>query len=261
MKKYTKWGLLLILAIVFAGCGKTVQVDEKTDNSLVKVKEKGVMTLGTYSDFSPMEFVDENGKIVGFDIDLMNAIVSEIGVSAELKEYAWEDIFEGVKSNEVDVIISGITITPERAEQMLFSVPYVNAGQSIIVKKGNSTIKGPEDLKDKKVAVLTGTTSEEAAHEYVDDASNVIGYSAYEEIRPDLTSGKVDVWINDLAAAVNNVKDNPGWEIVGEPFTQEFYGIATNLENQILMDEINRILRDMKRDGRLEDLEAKWLKK
>lgn len=228
------------------------------DPSLEEVQKSGKLVVGSISDYPPMEFIDESGNIVGYDIDVTKEIASELGVTPEYKQILWGDLFDAVKSGEVDIIISAITITPERSEEMLFSSPYFEAGQVITVQKDNQDIKTPEDLVGKKVGVQAGTTCEEAVLEYV-DKSSVIGYESYDPIIADLKKGEVDALVTDLIGSIGFVSNHPELKIVGEPFTDEYYGIATKQGNDSLMQKINSILRQMKRKGKLSELEDKWM--
>ncbi len=252
---YRIYAFVIVLSLVLvSGCTSTTH--EASDPSLTNVVSKGVLVVGAIPDYPPMESIDETGNLVGYDIDLVREIAAEIDVTPEFRQIAWGDLFDAVKSGEVDMIISAITITPERSETMLFSVPYFDAGQVITVKKENTDINGPEDLMGKRVGVQSGTTCEEAALQYVDE---VVGYESYDPIIADLKEGNVDALVTDLIGSTGHVKNNPELKIVGEPFTQEYYGIATKLGNDALMERVNEILREMKRNGKLDELKTKWL--
>ncbi len=252
--------LFVFSVLVISGCTQTVEEEKVvTDTSLIDVQASGKLVVGAIPDYPPMEYIDESGEFVGYDLDVTREIAAQMGVATEFKQIPWGELFDAVKSGEVDIIISAITITPERQEEMLFSVPYFDAGQVITVRVENDDIKGPEDLNGTKVGVSAGTTCEQAVLEYADRES-VIGYPGYEEIIEDLKAGEIDALVTDLIGSSGYVKENPDdLKMVGEPFTQEYYGIATNLDNVALMDEINKILRNMKTTGKLKDLKSTWL--
>ena len=129
--------------------------------SLSDIKEKGTLLVGVDIPYGVMEFYDASGKLAGIDMDIASEIASRIGVSMEVKTMPFSKLFDALKAGEVDVVISAVTITPERQKTMLFSVPYLNAGMSIAVRKDNQSIQSLEDLKDQKVGVLKGTVGEE----------------------------------------------------------------------------------------------------
>ncbi len=261
--------VLLLVVLLISGCTQTAQVEtgeEVTDTSLMDLKERGKIVIGTDVPYGVMEFFDENGEIIGLEVDIAKEIASQLGVEAEIIDYAWDDIFTDIKSGKLDIAVSSMTITPERSEEMLFSIPYFNAGQTLVIRGDDETIKMPTDLDGKKVAAQADTTSSEEALKYT-DSELVTEYLALdietetgETIWNQLKSGELDAVIIDYVAAVDYVKQNPSLKIAGEPFTQEFYGIPTKIGNDALMDEINRILRGMKTSGKLKEIEDKWLK-
>ncbi|MFH0875031.1 MAG: ABC transporter substrate-binding protein [archaeon] len=253
---------LVAMALFIAGCAKTEQAktqEQISDRSLLNVKERGKLIIGIDPDFPPMRLIDNSGNLVGYDVDVANEIAAQLKIPVDIKRIAWGELFDNVKSGNVDIVISAITITPKRTEEMLFSIPYFDAGQVIIVGKDNTGINTPEDLKGKKVGVLKGTTCEEAALQYT-DSSLIAGYSSNQDIISDIKKNSLDAMVTDLIGASGYVKSDSSIKIVGEPFTQEYYGIATKLGNDALMDEINRVVRDMKRSGKLKEIKDKWLK-
>jgi len=186
----------------------------------------------------------------------------------ELLDYDWDDMFVAVKSGEIDLAIASITITTERSEEMLFSTPYFNGGQTLLIKSDNETIRTFDDLTGKKVGAQSDTTSLEEAIKHTKDETLAIPYSSYDTessvtgntIWSDIESGEIDSIILDLVAAVDATHNYPTLKIVGEPFTQEFYGMPTHKGNISLMNEINKALAEMKRDGELKNIENKWIK-
>jgi len=229
-----------------------------TDPSLANIQEKGILVVGVDAPFGVMEFYDESGNLVGFDIDLAKEIASAIGVDLEHKNMPFDELFDAVKNEEVDVIISTVTITPERQETMLFSIPYFDGGNVVVAGSEYRDMKLPEDLRDKKVGTLKGTTGEAFVLEYA-GPSLVTSYLTNEEMNKALLNGEIDVTVIDYIAAVDLVKKYPSLEIIGEPLSQAFYGVITRLGNKALMDKINEILRDMKISGQLDQIKNKYL--
>ena len=258
MKKNTWIGLIsIVLMLVFiAGC---VEEDKETDASLSDIKAKGTLLVGIDVPYGVMEFFDDSGNAVGVDIDIAKEIISEIGVELEIKTMPFDDLFAAVKNEEVDVLISAITITPERQEKMLFSIPYFDGGLVVVVGTDNKDISVPEGLKDKKLGVLKGTTGEAFALGYI-DPSLVTSHITNEGREQALLNGETDAIVIDYIAAIDMIKEHSSLKIVGEPLNQEFYGVVTKLDNNAFMEEINGILREMKRSGRLKEITEKWVK-
>ena len=227
---------------------------------LGEIKKRGEIIIGTDATYPPMESLDEQGNFFGMDVDIAKEIASDLGVEAKFKNVIWEEIFGAVKNGEVDMIISAITITKERTEVLAFSDPYFNAGQVIVsTKNKEGIIKGPENLKEYKVGVQAGTTSEEEAKKYAANPSLVNTYENYDLAKEDLLEGKIDAIIIDYPAAVGMIAKEKRLQIAGGIFTQEFYGIATQKNQLELLLQINKSVRRLKQEGKLKTIEEKWL--
>ena len=229
----------------------------QTDRSLSDVKKKGKLVVGVDIPYGVTEFFDKSGTPVGIDMDISHEIASTIGVAWEIKAMSFSKLFDSLKNRDVDVVISAVTITPERQKTMRFSVPYLDAGLTIAVRKDNTDIQLAEDLKGKKVGVLKGTTSEQYVKKLdVIDPSFVMRCENNNERVEDLVKGKLDaIIVHFLTEGHQSIK------IVGVPLTQAFYGVVTRLNDKALMDEINKTLRDLKRNGRLNEIRQKYMKR
>ncbi|MFH0875028.1 MAG: ABC transporter substrate-binding protein [archaeon] len=252
-----------LLTLFLAGCTKEAsQKPEQTitDKSLQNIKDRGKLIVGTYGEIPYITFLDESKNFAGYDTEIARDIASKLEVSVEFRKMSFPEMFTAVKKGDVDILMSVITITPERSLEMLFSIPYFQGGQALMVRKDNPSIKSIEDLLGKKIGVLKGTTGESATLSLPNiSKSTVISYENSASRNPDLISGKIDVAVEDYVGLVGYVKEDSSLMIAGEPFTQEYYGIVTKLGNDALMDEINKILRDMKRTGRLDEIKKKWM--
>ncbi|MCP4295229.1 MAG: amino acid ABC transporter substrate-binding protein [Proteobacteria bacterium] len=241
--------------IMIASSDQQIVQGKPMDSSLLDVQRKEKLFVGVDIPYGVMEFYDKSGKPAGIDIEIANEIASHIGVSMELKKMPFSKLFGTLKDGEVDVIISAVTITAERQEKMLFSVPYLDAGVSIAVRKDDMEIKSIEDLEGKKVGVLKGTIAEQlvAKSEYI-DSSLVKSYEKNDKRLQDLSDGELDAIVVHFL-----VKDLPSVKLVGEPLSQSYYGVVTKLNNNALMDEINKTLRDLKRSDKLRKIKQKYV--
>jgi polar amino acid transport system substrate-binding protein len=264
MKKKVVFMVIVLLMILgFLGYKYLVnnQSEEKkeVDFSLSKIKEKGKLVVFADVPYGVMEYFDESGNAVGIDVDIAKKIASTLGVQLEFKDHDFDTLFSSVKSGETDLIISSITITEERQKEMLFSTPYFNGGQIIVTKAESNKINSISDITDKKVGVQKDTTGNDLVKKYVPEKS-MFSYINPGQMVNALKKGKVDLIVMDYVAAMSIVKQDSSLKIIGEPLTQEFYGIVTKLGNNALMDEINNILREMKRDGSFQQIQNKYLK-
>jgi polar amino acid transport system substrate-binding protein len=216
------------------------------------------ITVATDATWPPFEYVDEQNKIVGFDIDLLNAIAEKAGIEVQYKNVGWDALLAGMAQGTYDMAISSITITEDRAKSMLFSDPYYIAGQMIVVKKDNTTITGASNLVGKKIGAQLGTTGEAEAKNVAN--ATIKSYNQIGLAIQDLLNGQIDAVICDTPIANGYVSKNPNTlKTVGQPLTEENYGIALAKGKTDLQKKINDALKAVKADGVIEQLVQKWL--
>ena len=227
-------------------------------------KEPTKITIASDATFPPMEMVDTNKNIVGFDIDLMNAAAKAGGFTVEFKNTAWDGIFAGLDNGKYDAVMSSVTITDERKKTMDFSLPYINAGQ-ILTVRADSNAMTLDDLKGKTVGAQIGTTGAFEIDKV--KAADKITEKTYDEIGlafEDLSNGRIDgvVVDNPTAAsyALQNDKYKGKLKTVGTPFTEEYYGVAVKKGNTKVLDVINAGLKKVMDAGGNKAIEDKWLK-
>lgn len=225
-------------------------------------KEGGKIIIATDATWPPMEFVNQSKDIVGFDIDLMNLAAKEGGFEVEFVNTAWDGIFAGLANEQYDAVMSSVTITEERKDTMDFSVPYINAGQVLIVQQSTSGVTVLADLKGKAVGAQIGTTGGME----VDKVAGV-ELKSYDELGlaiEDLVNGRIAGVVADTPIAADYVLQNDNYKgklkIVGEPFTDELYGVAVKKGNSKVLDIINAGLKKVMDKGLDEDVKDKWLR-
>jgi len=228
-------------------------------------KEPTKIVFASDCTFPPMEMVDANKNIVGFDVDLINAAAKAGGFTAEIRNTAWDGIFAGLDNGKYDAVLSSVTITDDRKKTMDFSMPYINAGQILTVRADENGVTTLTDLKGKKVGAQIGTTGAFEIDKVKD--ANKITEKTYDEIGlafEDLSNGRIDgvVVDNPTAAsyALQNDKYKGKLKTVGTPFTEEYYGIAVKKGNQKVLDLINAGLKKVIDSGENKTIEDKWLK-
>ena len=217
--------------------------------SLDEVKEAGKLVVATSPDFPPFESL-EGGKVVGIEVDIMEKVCKELGVELEIVQMDFDSVLAGIQSAKYDCGMSGITVTDDRKENMLFTTPYYNAAQVIVVKEG-SDIKGKADLKDKTVSVQTGTTAEQGCN---DEGIAVKPFNANADAKTALTTGKVDAWVVDNLTAIQMVEEGDGLVILDENMTDEPYAFSFAFGSEDLVEEIDKILKGYIADGTIEEI-------
>jgi DNA polymerase-1 len=250
--------LIVIALVVSYGILTNFKKEIVQDPVLKRIQTRGKILVGTDATYPPMESIDREGNFIGFDIDIAKEIASDLGVKVEFKNIPWERLisFEPLLNDEVDLLISAITITRERSEKVAFSIPYLNAGQVIVTTFENlGAIKGVKDLSDKKVGVQLNTTSEEEAKKY---SNSVVSFEDYTKAKEALLKREIDAIIIDYPAALGLVSRTPNLTMVGEPFTQEFYGIAAKKNATQLLSKVNETILRLKNEGKIDELVKKW---
>lgn len=212
--------------------------------------------MATEATFEPFEYM-ENGKIVGIDVDIANAIAKDLGVELEIENINFDSIVTSVKTGKADIGVAGLTKDPVREKSVSFSDPYYNAAQVIIVRQDNADIKDKGSLNGKKIAVQKGTTGDDLACELTGD-SNVVRFNATTDAINELKNGKVDAVILDSFPAQVFVKKNADLKIAGDPLTSEEYCIAVRKGNTKLLEKINASLKKMKDNGTLDEIISKY---
>lgn len=248
--------VIILASLVLAACpsGQSSTTPAATGLGTVKV--------GTNAEYPPFESVDDQGAIIGFDIDLVNAVAKEAGFTAEFVNTRWDGIFVALASGEFDAVASAVTITDERKQTLDFSEPYFNAGQMIAVKEG-SDIAVPADLAGKRVGVQLGTTGDLWISERADSgeiAATVVRYDEVTLAFQALGNGDLDAIVNDGPVSADIIKANPelGVVLVGTPFTDEFYGIAVRRERSDVLQAINEGLAKVIASGEYDQIYEKW---
>ena len=237
--------LLGCVAIVLAGCGGA------------KVAPNALF-VGTDATYRPFEFQERAGVFEGYDIDLIQAIGKELGRPVEMRNGPFNDLISGLKAEKYDVIISCLSITPERAKEIAFSDPYYDAGQIIAVRADEAKIAGRADLKGKKIGAQQATTGETEAKAL---GGTVKSYETIDLAFQDLANGQIDAIVNDEPVSRWLVAKRPGFKLVGEVFTKEQYGIGVRKADAALLADINRALKKLRDSGELTRLCEKWITK
>ena len=224
--------------------------------TLKRATKRGYLLVGSDVTYPPFEYM-ENGKPVGFDVDLINLVAKEMGLDrAEIIDTAWDGIFAALKTEKFDIIISSVTITEDRQKEMLFSDPYYDSGQIIAVRKNETRINNENDLVGKVVGVQINTTGDFAAQK-IKGIKEIKRYDDIQQAFQDLEIGRIDAILNDLPVNAWFAKER-NVKLVGKLLTVEQYGICARLEDKDLIEEINKALKSLRESGKYNELYLKW---
>lgn len=235
MKKLLKGMIcasLLILSVTACGSSSTSNDAEGNEFGLL---EDGVINAVTSPEYPPFEYLDGE-EIVGFDIELLNAVAEISGLEVKYTPMEFNTIISAVQSGQYDVGMSAFTATEERAELVLFGDTYFESAQVALVSL-DSGYTSLEDLEGKKLGAGLGTTGEPAAYSLSDDVTLVNSSVGF----PMLISGQIDAYICDSGVAQNAVASG-GYAMIEEPIAEEKVSMAFNKNSEELCEELNKSL-------------------
>lgn len=217
----------------------------------------GVLEIGTDATYPPFEMVNPaTGKPEGFDIDMITELCRVRGWTPEFIITPFDGIVPGLNGHKYDVIVSAMTITPERAAVVDFSRPYYTAGQTIAVPLDDSTITSVEDLVGKHVGVQLGTTGQLMAKRM--PGLHVFSYENIGAAFLDMRNGNLDAVLNDYPTTQAYINRHADAKTVGELLSTEQYGIAVRRSDDSLLALINTALDSLHRSGALDSIHMKW---
>jgi len=221
--------------------------------------DKDVFLVGTESTYPPYEFRDEQGNLVGFDIDLMNIIAEKLGKKIDWQDMAFDALIPTLIAKRIDMIIAGMSITEERAQRVAFTKPY-EISVSAFIARADSEINSIESLKGKSIAVQIGTVQEAYAHAI--EGAEVKTYQKFDDCAREVSLGRADAALMDIPVAREfvNQKDFAGKIKIAfeQVITEGGKAIALNLSDKDVADKISEIFDELEENGELEKLRSKW---
>ena len=236
-------------------------------DTLDEVKKRGTLVVGMEAAYVPYEFF-KDGKIIGYDPDIIDTFIPKLGVKVQLVDTAWNGIIPALYAKKFDVIVSAMTITKERAEKVLFSMPYADASNVILLRAGEDRIKAADDLSGKTVGVQIGSAAAGIIKTFEDKLkaagkpgyADVKQYEHYPEAYQDLLNKRIDAVVNSKSTMLVVMKDAPGRfkMIGGVSDITAYFGMAFRKEDGALRDFVNGQLAQLKSDGTLAKLQEKW---
>ncbi|MBO8157269.1 MAG: basic amino acid ABC transporter substrate-binding protein [Bacillaceae bacterium] len=259
-KSFFAMAIILVIALLSAcGTGDEGSGDnQNADSGNGDQKEK--LIIGTDAAFAPFEYLDK-GKIVGFDVDFIDAVMAEAGYDYEIKNVGWDPLFPSVENGDVDFGLSAISITDERLETYDFSVPYFESRLLIMVPEG-SDVQSATDLEGLLVGVQNGTTGQVAIEKVLGENNpNIKKYETTAVAIMAMKNGDVDAVVTDNTVAEEYVKNNPNdnFVTIGDPenFVPEYYGLMFKKGSE-LKAELDEAITKVLDSGKYEEIYQEW---
>ena len=249
---------LLLGLLLLAACGDT----KKYDSALDKVIETKVLVVGTEPEFKPFESKDADGNYVGFDMDMIRMFAEELGVEIQIEEMAFTALVLALKTHKIDMIISGMTATKERAQEVTFSDTYYDTAICLLVHK-DSGINKPEDANGKRLVVKQGTTGATHAREkFPKSIDKITTMQSEGECASEVALGRADAFVYDMLSVVGASKKHAATTraILKPPVTMEGYAMAVRHGDTKMCERVNEFLAKIRADGRFKKLQDQYLR-
>jgi len=225
--------------------------------NLQAIKSAGVFKIGTEGTYAPFTYHDDSGKLVGFDVEIGEAIAQKLGVKAQFLEGKWDGLIAGLDANRYDTVINQVGITEARKQKYDFSEPYIASKAVLIVKDGNSDIKGFADLKGKKAAQSLTSNFGKLAEQ---SGAELVGTDGFDQSIQLVLTGRADATVNDSLSFLDFKKHKPDApvKIVAQQENADYSGVIIRKGEPELLEAINKALADMKADGTYAKISDKY---
>ena len=259
IKKVVASALLGIMTMGFVGCGASNKSEKESKDLLATIQEKGKVVVGMSADYAPYEFhyIDENGQDVigGFDVDIANEIASALGVELVIQEMDFDALVAALPAGKIDLVVSGMNPTEERAKVVDFSEIYYNSQHGILVRSEDvDKYKTFADLEGVKVGAQLGSTQEQIARNEIPNADLQL-LNNVNNLILELKAGKVDAVIMEKPVAEMAVKSNPELA-VGTPIYEDKTGgnaVGMAKNNPELLAKINEVIKELNETGKMDE--------
>ena len=244
-------------SIVLVGALAIAPANALAGSNLEEIKSAGVLKIGTEGTYAPFTYHDATGKLVGFDVEIGEAVAKNLGVKAEFLEGKWDGLIAGLDAKRYDTVINQVGITEARKAKYDFSEPYIASKAVLIVKGDNTEIKGFSDLKGKKSAQSLSSNFGKIAQEA---GAELVGTDGFDQSIQLVLNGRADGTINDSLSFLDFKKHKPdaNVKIAAEQENADFSGIIIRKDEPELLAAINKALEAIKADGTYKQIADKY---
>jgi polar amino acid transport system substrate-binding protein len=253
----TKHFLWLITLLLFlAAC-------QPEDNSWSRVRESGILRVGLDPTYPPFETAD-GGPLQGLDVDLAHALAADLGLEAQFTYFGYDGLYDALATEQVDVLISALVISPERTRDFAYSDSYYNAGQVLIAPQ-SAQIAGREDLNGRTLAVELGAEGHVLANTWERQLPEltVMPYNNPDDALTTITTGEADAVLIDSISGRLFIKNLAAGQVNLQPsinsITEEPFAMVFRIDDRMLLEMLNNSLRRLKQSGELETIIRRWL--
>nr|WP_296263607.1 amino acid ABC transporter substrate-binding protein [uncultured Merdimonas sp.] len=268
MKKRLLWAVLTVFSLsILGGCAQSgtdagsesAKEETQTGDLLEDIQDRGTITIAMEGTWAPWTYHDENGNLVGYDVEVGQLIAEKLGVEPEFIEGEWDGLLAGIDAGRYDIMINGVDVTEERQEAYDFSEPYAYNRTAVIVRGDDDRIQSMEDLEGKSTANTISSTYAELAESYGADVTGVDDLNQTFEL---LLSGRIDATLNAEVTFYDYVKEHPDADVKIAVLTDEASEVAIPMrkgdETANLREAINKAITELRESGQLTQLSEKY---
>ena len=252
-------GVLALTALTACGGGQPPQSEEKGGDLLAAIQAKGEIVVAMEGTWAPWTYHDEAGELVGYDVEVAQAVAEELGVKVSFAESGWDSLLAGLESGRYDIIVNGVEIDETRQEKFDFSLPYAYNRTAVIVRGDNEEIQSMEDLEGKRTANTISSTYAAVAQKYGAEVTGVDDLNQTFEL---LTSGRIDATLNADVSYHDYMRAHPEADIkiacLDPDPTQVAIPMRKGEESAALREAIDKALTQLSEDGTLTELSTKY---
>lgn len=267
MKKIL-YSIVLIAVLVFtlSACDKKKAGEtsgDGEDQSWQYIQDKGELIMGLDDSFPPMGFRDDEDNIVGFDIDLAQAVCDNLGIELVLQPIAWTAKEQEIKTKTIDCIWNGFSVTKERLEEQTMSKPYMKNTIALVVV-GDSGIETLDDMAGKKIALQSGSSAEEtldldSSKDFKDSLDGINPFADYVTALMDLETGNSDAVLMDSVVAKYMIEEvGKDFVVLDDALVAEDYAVGFRKGDIALSEAVEKAMSELKADGTVEQIAIKW---
>ena len=245
--------VLICLALLFSSC-------QSEPETWQRIEATGILKVGLDPTYPPLEAVNDEG-VFGLDVDLARAIAADLGLETEFVLFGYDGLYDALGTEQVDALISGMVIVPERTRDFAYSEPYFNAGQILVARGNTAGIQQMSDLNGRILAVELGAQGHVEATTWSRRLANltVIPYNTPDEALMAVLNHEADAALVDSISGRLYLMNEPGLVMREMAVTVEPFAIVTRKKDELLLEKVNESLDNLQASGQLEQIISKWL--
>lgn len=259
-RAHRRWWLLLAAGLLLVGMLVAVLARGAQDRSLETIRSLGVLRVGLDPSFPPFESPEADGQIVGYDVDLAQALAAQWGVQVQIEPIGFDGLLDAIWAGRVDLVISALPLDPRFTRDLAYSQPYFDGGLFLVARSSDTTIQQANDLANRRLAVEWGSDADAQGRQLRTrlPGLELVSFQTPAEALDAVMAGRADAALVDGVTARQFVMRNRGARIVEPPLVSAPYVIAMPVKARTLQRAVDEALQSMRRDGTLQQLEERW---